>query len=58
MKVLTGAQKHVNCLAQGFKCFCEIFSSVRTTATRTTATGQLPPGQLPPGQLPPRTTAT
>jgi len=27
MKMLSGAQKHVNCFDQGIKCFCEIFLS-------------------------------
>jgi len=27
-----GAQKHVICFDQGFKCFCEIFSLRLTTA--------------------------
>jgi len=25
MEMLSGAQKHVNCIDQGIKCFCEIF---------------------------------
>jgi len=25
MGVLSGAQKHVNCFDQSFKCFCEMF---------------------------------
>jgi len=26
MAILSGAQKHVNCFAQGIKCLCEIWT--------------------------------